>query len=182
MKIDISAVIIETERLRLRPWRESDLEAFYAYASVPGVGEMAGWPHHTSIETSKAILASFMEGKNVFAIADKETDIAIGSLGFHHSWANEDERFKNLNITEIGYVLSKAHWGRGLMPEAVKAALHYLFETEKADGVTVCHFRENRQSRRVIEKCGFTHMHSGVNHSKQLNRDIEDERYLMLRP
>jgi len=182
MKTDLSGVILETERLRLRPWRESDLEAFFAYASVPGVGEMAGWPHHTDIEATKAILASFIENKNVFAVADRETDAAIGSLGIHHSWANEDERFKDKNIVEIGYVLSKAHWGKGLMPEAVKAVLPYLFDTLHVDGVTVCHFKENRQSRRVIEKCGFTHMQSGVNHSKQLQRDIEDEQYLMLRP
>lgn len=41
-EIDITHVRLETDRLILRPWRESDLEDFYAYASVPGAGEMAG--------------------------------------------------------------------------------------------------------------------------------------------
>ena len=41
--IDAADIHIETERLILRPWRESDLQDFYEYASVPGVGEMAGW-------------------------------------------------------------------------------------------------------------------------------------------
>ena len=54
-KIDISSKVIETERLLLRPFIESDLEDFYTYASVPGVGERAGWPHHETIETSKQI-------------------------------------------------------------------------------------------------------------------------------
>ena len=53
---DVTDITIETERLLLRPFAESDLEDFYAYASVPGVGEWAGWPHHESIETSMKIL------------------------------------------------------------------------------------------------------------------------------
>lgn len=50
--IDITNTIIETKRLILRSWRESDLNDFYEYASVDGVGEMAGWKHHESIKTS----------------------------------------------------------------------------------------------------------------------------------
>ena len=42
--IDISNVVISTPRLTLRPWRETDLADFYEYASVDGVGQMAGWP------------------------------------------------------------------------------------------------------------------------------------------
>ena len=45
-KIDISNVILKTNRLILRPWRLEDLDDFYEYASVEGVGEMAGWKHH----------------------------------------------------------------------------------------------------------------------------------------
>lgn len=40
--IDISTVILQTDRLILRPWQESDLNDFYEYASVDGVGQMAG--------------------------------------------------------------------------------------------------------------------------------------------
>ena len=46
-EIDITGVVLHTPRLTLRPWREEDLEDFYAYARVDGVGQMAGWlPHH----------------------------------------------------------------------------------------------------------------------------------------
>lgn len=45
-------MIIETERLILRPWRESDAEALFRYASDPDVGPVAGWPPHTSVENS----------------------------------------------------------------------------------------------------------------------------------
>ena len=50
-----------------------DLEDFFAYASVEGVGEMAGWKHHESIEVSRAILGDFMSHKNVFALAHRES-------------------------------------------------------------------------------------------------------------
>ena len=51
--IDLSNVVLKTERLILRPWKETDLDDFYEYASVDGVGVMAGWNRHTSIRKSK---------------------------------------------------------------------------------------------------------------------------------
>ena len=68
VQIDITNTKIETQRLILRSWAESDVNDFYEYASVEGVGEMAGWKHHDSIEVSKKILQSFMSEKNVFSI------------------------------------------------------------------------------------------------------------------
>ena len=54
--IDISNVTLRTERLLLRPWRESDLDDFFEYASVDGVGQMAGWLPHKSKEESLHIM------------------------------------------------------------------------------------------------------------------------------
>lgn len=61
--VDISGTVIETERLMLRAWRESDLDDFYEYASVEGVGEMAGWKHHECIEETRLILHAFIAEK-----------------------------------------------------------------------------------------------------------------------
>ena len=47
---------METERIILRPWRESDAEALYKYASDPIVGERAGWAPHKSVEESLEII------------------------------------------------------------------------------------------------------------------------------
>ncbi len=52
-EIDISNVTLKTERLLLRPWRLTDLDDFYEYASVDGVGQMAGWIPHENKEKSK---------------------------------------------------------------------------------------------------------------------------------
>lgn len=66
--IDISGIILKTERLVLRPWKESDLEDFFEYASVDGVGQMAGWLPHKSIGESRKILDNFISHKKTFAL------------------------------------------------------------------------------------------------------------------
>lgn len=181
IQIDITDTVLETPRLILRPWRESDLEDFFAYASVEGVGEMAGWKHHESIEVSRAILGDFMSHKNVFALAHRESGRVIGSLGLHPSWANEDEAYRHLKVKEIGYVLSGDYWGQGLMPEAVKAVIGFCFDTCGLDALTVGHFSVNGQSRRVIEKCGFRFVKESRYHAKQLDRDFNDMKYILIR-
>ena len=65
--VAISDVVLKTEHLTLRPWREEGLTDFYEYASVDGVGQMAGWNPHRSIEESREILTHFIKGKRVFA-------------------------------------------------------------------------------------------------------------------
>ncbi len=150
---DITDIRIETPRLVLRPWRQEDLEDLYAYASVPGVGEMAGWCHHESRETTRTILDSFIRHKKTFALEYKENGRVIGSLGMEEP--DPDPVEGECYGRELGYVLSKAYWGRGLMPEAVHAVIAYCFQTLHYDYLTCGHFVQNSQSRRVIEKTGF---------------------------
>ena len=66
--IDITQVTLKTDRLVLRPWKLSDIDDFYEYASVDGVGQMAGWAPHKSVEESRVILEKFISGKKVFAL------------------------------------------------------------------------------------------------------------------
>lgn len=155
-KIDITNVVLKTNRLTLRPWRESDLSDFYEYARVDGVGQMAGWLPHRNLEESRTILAHFIEGKHVFALEYQGK--AIGSLGVEEYKEKNYPEFSHLQGREIGYVLSKDYWGQGLMPEAVKAVIQWLFDVEKLDFIMVGHFDWNNQSRRVIEKCGFQYI------------------------
>ena len=63
-QIDITDVVLTTDRLTLRPWRESDLHDFYEYASVDGVGQMAGWNPHRNVEESKMILQLYQTQKD----------------------------------------------------------------------------------------------------------------------
>lgn len=156
-QIDISGVRLETERLLLRPWRMDDLEDFYEYSRVDGVGQMAGWMPHTSIEESWKILQGFIEEKKVLALQLRETGKVIGSLGIEKM--NIDPVGEGRYGRELGYVLSKDYWGRGLMPEAVKAVIAYCFHDLGLDYLVCGHFLRNRQSQRVIEKTGFQYLY-----------------------
>ena len=179
--IDITKTIIITDRLILRPWKENDINDFYEYASVEGVGEMAGWKHHESIDVSQSILQLFISEKNVFAIVYRENNKVIGSLGLHNSWANNEDEYKQLRVKEIGYVLSKDYWGKELMPEAVKAVIEFCFNKCDLEAVTIGHFSNNIRSRRVIEKSGFLFVKKSEYYSKQLQQTFENMEYILYR-
>lgn len=156
--IDITGVVLRTERLVLRPWRESDLGDFYEYARVDGVGQMAGWLPHRSVDESREILDKFIREKKTFALEYEGK--GVGSLGIE---TYAEDRYPELDLArkrgrEIGYVLSRDYWGRGLMTEAVRAVIDWLFDEVKLDFIIVGHFVRNDRSRRVIEKCGFRYI------------------------
>ena len=153
--IDITQTAIETERMILRPWKLTDLQDFYEYASVDGVGQMAGWLPHKNIEESEKILNMFIRERKTFAL--EYNGKVIGSLGIEEYDEGALPEFADKRGREIGYVLSKEYWGMGLMPEAVKAVIDYLFEQVGVEFLVCCHFADNDQSRRVQEKCGFQH-------------------------
>ncbi len=178
--IDVSTIRIETPRLIIRPWRESDLQDFYEYAKVDGVGQMAGWAPHASIEKSKEILELFLSENKTFALEFKEFGKVIGSLGL------EDRQDaiplpNTLQGREIGYVLSKAYWGLGLMPEAVKAVMEYCFHKLSYDYLTCGHFERNYQSQRVIEKCGFTYVDT-IEHRTRIGTQESTRMYVCYNP
>ena len=152
----INGKVIETERLILRAFKQTDLESFYEYASVEGVGEMAGWKHHESIDESRKIMDSFINNDKVFAICLKENNKVIGSIGIE-KYGLEDAltEFKNYRGRELGYVLSKDYWGKGLMPEAVNAVIEYLFNDLDYDFLLCGYYNFNERSKRVQTKCGF---------------------------
>ena len=77
-EVDLTNIVFETERLIIRAWKETDLEDFYEYAKVDGVGQMAGWNPHQSVQESKTILEMFIKGKNEFALELKENHKVIG--------------------------------------------------------------------------------------------------------
>ncbi len=178
--IDITGVVLRTERLTLRPWRESDLDDLYEYARVEGVGRMAGWSAHRDIEESRRILHMFMDEKKTFVLEYQGK--AIGSLGIE---TYEERRYPELDLAEkrgreIGYVLSKDYWGRGLMTEAVKEAIRWLFDDVVLDFITVGHFTRNDRSRRVIEKCGFEYVKT-IPFDTQDGRTEDSMEYILYR-
>ena len=169
--VDVSNVIITTKRLILRPWRLSDLDDFFEYASVDGVGQMAGWMPHANKEVSLEILKKFIEEKKTFAL--EYHGKAVGSLGIEFYDEKLLPEYADKRCREIGFVLAKDLWGQGLMPEAVREALRWLFEEKELDDVLCGHFVWNRQSARVQEKCGFHEILRTSKFMKQLGKTEE---------
>lgn len=178
--IDVTNVSLETERLVLRPWRESDLQDLYRYARVDGVGQMAGWQPHPDLDMSRQVLNMFIEEKKTFALELKQNGKVIGSLGIEARDENLDLP-EHLAGRELGYVLSKDYWGRGLMPEAVKAVITYCFKELHYDYLSCAHFVWNAQSRRVIEKCGFA-FEKQIEHTTRIGTIEPTYLYLLMNP
>ena len=136
----IDGKVIETKRLILRSFKQTDLEDFYEYASVEGVGEMAGWKHHENIAESQSIMNSFISEDKIFAICLKKNNKVIGTVGIE-KYGLEDAltEFKDYYGRELGYVLSK----------------DYLFGELDYDFLICGYYDFNEQSKRVQTKCGF---------------------------
>jgi len=154
-EINISNVILETDRLILRTWELKDLDDFFEYASVEGVGEKAGWEHHKSKDKSLEILKMFIEEKKVFAIVLKENQKVIGSIGIEELSEELDKDLDNLLGRELGYVLNKDYWNKGIMKEAVSKVVEYCFNTLKLNFLMASYFNHNIASKKVLEKLNF---------------------------
>lgn len=162
-----------TERLLLRPWKETDAESLYEYAKEPEVGPIAGWPIHTSVENSREIIREVLSAEETYAVCLKEDGKAIGSIGLMVGTAS------NLNLPdtegEIGYWIGVPFWGQGLIPEAVRELLRHGFEDLKLNKIWCGYFEGNIKSKRVQEKCGFIYHHTNKDIDWKLMGDIRTE-------
>ncbi len=147
---------LETERLIMRPWTESDAEECFRYAKDPRVGPIAGWPVHTSVENSRQIIREVLSKPEIYAIVWKETGLPIGSIGlhFHSDLATADDE------CELGYWIGVPFWGRGITPEAAREMLRHAFEDLGMARVWCGYYDGNLRSRRVQEKVGFRYQWS----------------------
>ena len=124
--------MLETERLILRRWEESDAESLFQYAKDPGVGPIAGWPPHQSVEESLDVIRNVFNGQEAYAICLKTDNKAIGvielKLNGHTDMTECDDE------CELGYWLGKPFWGQGIMPEAAREMLRHAFEVQEKCG------------------------------------------------
>lgn len=154
-------MILETSRLILRPWEDSDAEALYKYASDPKVGPAAGWAVHTSVENSREIIQNFLSDPETYAVVLKEVGHPVGSIGLMLGKASKS--IIPDTEAEIGYWLGVPYWGRGLITEAAREMLRYGFEDLHLEKIWCKSYDGNVQSQRVQEKCGFRFHHTTEN-------------------
>jgi len=153
-------IVVETARLRLRRWRESDRAPFAAMNADPRVMEF--FPSCLTREESDAgvdrVEAHFdRHGFGFYAAELREGGQFIGFIGI--SVPNFEAHFTP--SIEIGWRLDTAFWGRGLATEGALAVVSHAFETLRIPELVSFTAVANTRSRRVMEKIGMTHDPTG---------------------
>lgn len=171
-------MILETERLLLRSWEDSDAEDLFSFASDPAVGNAAGWKPHKSVQESLEIIRTVLGEPETYAVVLKENGRAIGSVGLMIGGKSslgipEDE-------AELGYWIGVPYWGKGLIPEAAKELIRYGFGKLELKRIWCGYFDGNEKSKRVGEKCGFKFHHTLKNIRWEITGDIRTQHITFL--
>ena len=146
---------LESPRLILEPYQESDLEDIFVYAKDPQVARFVPWQSHQSVQDSLAFFdyvkkqTSTASGRlfYVFALRLRSTGRVIGSFDFKNTHAR---------AAQIDYAIGVKHWNQGLTSEAAQCVCEWAWRTlpELVRIQAFCHV-DNTGSFRVMEKIGM---------------------------
>ena len=145
---------IETKRLLLRRFQLEDAEQmFNNWASDPDNIKYLSWAAHKGKSETEDIIKTWVEeyasNKTYrWCITDKQTGEVIGGI-------DVVKMFENTECCEIGYVLSKRFWNKGIMTEALHAVLEYLFFKVNFHRIQLGHVSKNMASGKVMLKNGL---------------------------
>lgn len=146
---------LETDRLILRRYIKEDAAAMYKnWASDEEVTKFLTWPPHGSQEVSQGLINDWIaqySNENCYhwCIVLKEYgEEPIGDISV--VYMNE-----KVSMASIGYCIGKAWWHKGIMPEALKAVMDFLFDTVDVNRIELRHDPRNPNSGKVMKKCGM---------------------------
>ncbi len=168
-------IYMETPRLRLRDWEETDLEPFRRLNADEEV--MAYFPKTLSTEETnafyKSIVSEFKEcGFGLYAVEVKESKAFIGFIGFHRATFEADFT----PCIEIGWRLKQEAWGKGYATEGAEACLQYGFNKLGLRDVYSFTADVNAPSKNVMIKLGMSFIktfdHPNVEEGSPLNKHV----------
>jgi len=135
----------------LRKYRESDIPALYDFYSDPETLRYLDWPkdEYTLQDAHEAIYNHFWSSPGKWAISLTPESDTIGSIDLGLDRTHDRASF--------GYVLSRSHWGKGYMPQALGAIMKLAFEEIRVNKMESMCYVGNEKSGRVMEKCGMVH-------------------------
>lgn len=142
-------ITLETERLILRPFRDADLDAWAAIVADPEVMRFMDGPRDRARawrDMAFCLGHWALRGYGLWAVEEKARGALIGRIGLI-----DPEGWPGL---ELGWLVARSHWGRGLATEGARAALAHTFETLDAGHVISLIMPDNGPSIRVAEKLG----------------------------
>lgn len=143
--------VIQTKRLVLRDFEETDWKSVHDYASDQEVVRYMDWGPNTEEESESFIQRALAHQKEIprknftLAIVLKATNTLIGGCGIYVSNPDNREGY-------IGYVLNRNFWGRGYATETAQALLEFGFNQLKLHRIFATCDPENTASARVLEK------------------------------
>ena len=143
---------VNSLRLRLRRPCMADAAALFAsYTQDPLVYRYMIWAPHQSEAATTEFIASCVEAwkagnRLAYVITERESNAAIGMI---------EARILGTSV-DIGYVLARVHWGKGFMPEAIRALASAALANPAFFRVHATPDVENIPSQRALEKAGFS--------------------------
>lgn len=156
-------ITIQTERLTIRQFVESDLNDYYAIVGDPENAREAGFQYAHQKTDAAYLLRSAIKQGMVFAIVETLTQRVIGSIGLYPRIGKNGEQ--EADAAEIGYVLNREYWGQGYMTEAGQALITTVFKHQLLTTIWASILEDNQRSKRVLEKLGFQYVDQ-FTHSK----------------
>lgn len=169
--------VVETNRLRLRPFKIEDAEEmFYSWTSDPEVTKYVTWNVHQSIDETRFLLDFWIKQYEKperinFAIELKEGNVLIGGI---------DVVGYLDGIPVVGYVLSRKHWNNGYMTEALRCMIELLFSLGHNE-IIVDAIVENIGSNKVIVKCGGIFIETYSEFFSKKNTEFKINRYKIIK-
>jgi RimJ/RimL family protein N-acetyltransferase len=138
---------------KLRPVNQDDLDSMFAYLSDSFISEYTTWEFHQDISTTQSylnqVLANYENGRvENWGIEHQESKGLVGMIGFGHI----DFAHRN---GEVGYVLSRKHWGTGIVSDALRLVVQEGFVSLGLEKIIGRCISENIGSKRVLQKVGF---------------------------
>ena len=151
----------DTERLSFRRWTIEDASDMFLWTQEPDVTLKAGWPPHQKVDDALVYINHIIERdylEDAFILKDIGKPIGCVRIKFGKMCGSRAK--ETTDEAELGCWLAKPYWGQGIMPEAVGEVLRYCFEELNCKAVWWGYYDFNIKSKRVQEKCGFTHQYT----------------------
>ena len=162
---------LETERLILRDWKETDLKDIFICLSNPRVTIPEGSSVCESVEKCKCVLDYLILVKNNYAIVLKENASVIGGIGL-----NEDAK-GNPNARNLGFYLAEEYWNKGIMTEALTTVIANAKEVTEVLSAT---HNNNPKTEHILTKLGFKQVDVIKNVKRKVDVENHDEPYYIL--
>jgi ribosomal-protein-alanine N-acetyltransferase len=178
--------VLVTARLELSPGRETDAESLFPYVHGEqgrAVADNLVWDGPNRVEDirvhdTQPAARTWVGGGFSWVVWDKDGTVTgtVGEpLGVIHMRAGRSDR-----ECDIGYWLGPPFWGRGLMPEAIRAVVEHAFDLG-FEAVAADVFDFNGQGTRVLEKLGFRQVGTTPDHYVKRGRSVDTVRLRVTR-